>query len=128
MPLRVKCRCGQEVVLRFNEWVHALFGLLVISLIVNGTSLAYIAIRLESSRGPAEATPQAGGPGAQVGTAGASPQAPPAAASSPTTLVSSVEPAEGKGSPPAAPSTPSAATAIDPPDARKLPAAPSPEK
>ncbi len=46
MPLRIKCRCGQELVLRFNEWVHALFGLLVVSLLVNGTALVLLVIKL----------------------------------------------------------------------------------
>jgi len=48
VPLRVKCRCGQEVVLRFNEWVYALFGLLVLSLLVNGTALVLLVLRLSS--------------------------------------------------------------------------------
>jgi hypothetical protein len=50
MPLRVKCRCGQELVLHFNEWVYALIGLLVLCLLVNGTALVFIASSLSSIR------------------------------------------------------------------------------
>ena len=52
MPIRVKCRCGQELVVRLNEWVYALLGLLVLSLLVNGTALVTIAIRLDRSDAP----------------------------------------------------------------------------
>jgi len=70
MPaLRVKCRCGQEVVLRFSEWVYALFGLLVLGLLINGTALVVIVIHLGSmGQGPdgrreRPAEPAIGSPG-----------------------------------------------------------------
>ena len=52
MPIRVKCRCGQELVVRLNEWVYALVGLLVLSLLVNGTALVYIAVRIDRPNAP----------------------------------------------------------------------------
>ncbi len=52
MALRVKCRCGQELTLRFSEWVYAIVVLLVLSLLVNGAALVYIAIRLDGGDRP----------------------------------------------------------------------------
>jgi len=65
MPLRVKCRCGQELVLRFNEWVYALFGLLVLSLLVNGTALVFLVLKLSAPprpEGSPEVAREAGSP------------------------------------------------------------------
>jgi len=47
MALRVKCRCGQELSLRFSEWIYAIVVLLVLSLLVNGAALVFIAVRLD---------------------------------------------------------------------------------
>jgi hypothetical protein len=60
MPLRVKCRCGQELVLRFNEWVHALFGLLILSLLVNATALVIVVVKLGDLKAPGERAGESG--------------------------------------------------------------------
>src|SRR5690606_5325602 len=35
MPLRVHCRCGQEVIVRYSEWVHVVLGLAILATIAN---------------------------------------------------------------------------------------------
>jgi len=35
MPIRIKCRCGQEHVLRVGEWLYFLAGLLIVSVFLN---------------------------------------------------------------------------------------------
>ncbi len=46
MPLRVRCRCGQEVTLRFNEWVYFVVGLLALGVVINAGALVLIYSRL----------------------------------------------------------------------------------
>ena len=67
MPLRVKCRCGQEVNLRFNEWVHALFGLLLVVLLVNGTCLVLLVFRLGTLQSEIAAVQEREAKGAPAG-------------------------------------------------------------
>jgi len=47
MPLRVKCRCGQELVLRYSEWVYLLLGLAFLALILNSIVLVLLYVRLD---------------------------------------------------------------------------------
>lgn len=50
MPLKVKCRCGQELVLRYSEWVYFVVGFLVLSILVNIAILILIAVHLGEIR------------------------------------------------------------------------------
>lgn len=47
MPIRVRCRCGQELVLRYGEWVHIVIGLVLLSLIVHLVVLVLLYLRIE---------------------------------------------------------------------------------
>jgi hypothetical protein len=55
MPMRVKCRCGHEVVVRYGDWVYALVALLALSLLLNSIVLVVLFLRLdETARAPEE--------------------------------------------------------------------------
>jgi len=47
MPVRVRCRCGQELVLRYGEWVYAFLGLALLAVLVNMVALLLLYFRLE---------------------------------------------------------------------------------
>jgi Mg-chelatase subunit ChlD len=47
MPVRVRCRCGQELVLRYGEWVYFFLGLALLCLVVNMLALLLLYLRLE---------------------------------------------------------------------------------
>lgn len=49
MPLRVRCRCGQELVVRYSEWVYVLLGLALLAVLLNSAALIFIYLRLEAS-------------------------------------------------------------------------------
>ncbi len=51
MPLRVKCRCGQELVVRYSEWVYVFLGIALLSLLLNTVVLVLLYFRLESVSG-----------------------------------------------------------------------------
>ena len=48
MPLRIKCRCGQDLVLRYSEWVYVLVGLSIVGFVAN--LLVIIALLARVSR------------------------------------------------------------------------------
>jgi hypothetical protein len=48
MPLRIKCRCGQELVLRYSEWTYILSGILLLGMAVNAVALCVLYFRLNS--------------------------------------------------------------------------------
>lgn len=68
MPLRIKCRCGQETVLRYGEWVYVLLGGVVLALVFNTIALLVIFLRLEppgrAGLGAPEPPVAGGSPGA----------------------------------------------------------------
>ena len=47
MPVRVKCRCGQELILRYGEWVYFFIGLVLLCLVANTVALLLLYFRLE---------------------------------------------------------------------------------
>lgn len=47
MPVRVKCRCGQELSLRYGEWVYFFIGLVLLCLVANTVALLLLYFRLE---------------------------------------------------------------------------------
>ncbi|MBI4586876.1 MAG: VWA domain-containing protein [Planctomycetes bacterium] len=57
MPLRIKCRCGQEVVLRFSEWIYFLLGVLIFATLANACGLVLLYFRLGNSPPPRPAEP-----------------------------------------------------------------------
>ncbi|HVR75128.1 MAG TPA: hypothetical protein VMT52_12380 [Planctomycetota bacterium] len=46
MPLRVKCRCGQELVLRYGEWVYVFLGIVLLTVVVNSVALVLLYLRI----------------------------------------------------------------------------------
>ena len=61
MPMRVKCRCGHEVVIKYGDWVYALVALLALSLLLNSVTLAVLFFRLDETD-PASGAPSVGTP------------------------------------------------------------------
>lgn len=53
MPLRVKCRCGQELVLRYGEWVYVFLGIVLLTVVVNSVALVLLYIRFTEVSSPA---------------------------------------------------------------------------
>jgi hypothetical protein len=49
MPVRVKCRCGQELVLRYGEWVYFLLGLVLLCLVANSAALLLLHFRIDET-------------------------------------------------------------------------------
>lgn len=63
MPFTIKTRSGDEVVLRFSEWVYALVGVCVFSLILSVTSLVIVLTHLdELGKRESETPPEASSP------------------------------------------------------------------
>ena len=57
MPIKVRCQCGQEIVIRYGEWLYVLVALAILASLVNAVVLAILASRLSSIRSDdAEAT------------------------------------------------------------------------
>ena len=59
MPMRVKCRCGQDVVVRYGEWVYALFALLALSLLANTFLCIWFFLRADEAIAPTPPVSQA---------------------------------------------------------------------
>src|SRR5688572_24115940 len=53
MPLRVKCRCGQELVLRYGEWVYVFLGIVLLTVVVNSVALVLLYLRIADVPVPA---------------------------------------------------------------------------
>ena len=47
MSVRVRCRCGQELHLRYGEWVYVLLGLVVLCMALNSLALLLIYFHIE---------------------------------------------------------------------------------
>ncbi|MBI4605784.1 MAG: VWA domain-containing protein [Planctomycetes bacterium] len=60
MPVRVRCRCGQELVLRYSEWVYLLLGIVILCLLINTTLLVLFYLRLDAPIGGPHARRQVG--------------------------------------------------------------------
>lgn len=56
MPIRVRCRCGQELVLRYGDWVYVFLGVALLATFVNTLVLVLLFLRFEERR-PAAETP-----------------------------------------------------------------------
>lgn len=54
MPIRIKCRCGQEHVLRVGEWLYFLAGLLIVSVFLNVCVLIVLFVYPGSESRPGE--------------------------------------------------------------------------
>ncbi len=54
MSVRVRCRCGQELHLRYGEWVYVLLGLVVLCMVLNSLALLLIYFHIERVAGPVE--------------------------------------------------------------------------
>lgn len=52
MPLRVKCRCGQEVVLRYSEWVYLLLGVVLLALVLNTVAVLLLYLDRHENHAP----------------------------------------------------------------------------
>lgn len=50
MPIRVRCRCGQELILRYGDWVYVFLGLALFAVVVNSLVLVLLYLRLEEVR------------------------------------------------------------------------------
>jgi hypothetical protein len=129
MPVRVKCRCGQELVLRYGEWVYFLLGLVLLCLVVNSVALLLLYLRLDEapSAGPAggpDPLPTAAAPSLEPGPSSLTEPAEAGAAAVPPAGEASV-PAPARPGGEAGPSGAGAgARAGDPPrDEGKAPAA-----
>ncbi len=59
MPLKVRCRCGQELVIRYSEWVYFVVGFLVLSLAVNVVVLILVYAHLREFAEIARTAPPA---------------------------------------------------------------------
>lgn len=70
MPVRVRCRCGQEIVLRYGEWVYVFLGLVLLSVLVNMLALLLLYLRLGD---PPPPLPPAEAVREEQATGGASP-------------------------------------------------------
>jgi hypothetical protein len=42
MPIRVRCSCGRELIVRHGEWLHAVLGLTILLTLVNGVALVFV--------------------------------------------------------------------------------------
>jgi len=78
MPLRVRCRCGQELVVRYSEWVYIFLGLSLLAVLLNTLAVVLLYFRLEEKTAPQEVHGKV--------TVAASPSKPPAAQVVPATL------------------------------------------
>lgn len=47
MPLRVRCRCGQELEVRYSEWVYILLGVALLALLLNTLAVVLLYFRLD---------------------------------------------------------------------------------
>ncbi len=47
MPVRVRCRCGQELHLRYGDWVYVLLGLVLLCIALNSLALLLIFFHVE---------------------------------------------------------------------------------
>ncbi len=47
MSVKVRCRCGQELQLRYGEWVYVLLGVVVLCLLVNSIGLLLLYLQLD---------------------------------------------------------------------------------
>ncbi len=53
MPLRVRCRCGQELTLRYSEWVYVFLAVALVALLLNTVALVLLYFRIEGLGGTA---------------------------------------------------------------------------
>ena len=81
MPLRVRCRCGQELIVRHSEWVYIFLGLVLVAVLVNTAAVVLLVLNTLETREttPATARTEAAGGEPRVvpdeddrGTAGSS--------------------------------------------------------
>ena len=47
MAVKVRCRCGQELQLRYGEWVYVLLGLVLLCVVLNALGLLLLYLRLD---------------------------------------------------------------------------------
>jgi hypothetical protein len=129
MPVRVKCRCGQELTLRYGEWVYFLIGLVLLCLVSNSVALLLLYFRLEelsgaplrsSAAGAASAESVLSPPEAKAQSAKAEPDANPPSGAIPETDL----PAKPASAPERKSSRAERPLMPRPPDARETGAAP----
>jgi hypothetical protein len=129
MPVRVKCRCGQELTLRYGEWVYFLIGLVLLCLVSNSVALLLLYFRLEelsgaplrsSAAGAASAESILSPPEAKAQSAKAEPDANPPSGAIPETDL----PAKPASAPERKSSRAERPLMPRPPDARETGAAP----
>ncbi|MBN1443047.1 MAG: VWA domain-containing protein [Planctomycetes bacterium] len=70
MPLRVRCRCGQELIVRYSEWVYVALALVLLAVIANTAAVIILIAsfhRFPAGDGPGAAA-RAGEPAAGEGS------------------------------------------------------------
>jgi len=51
MPLRVRCRCGQELTLRYSEWVYIFLVITLLALLANTTAVVLLIMNFREMKG-----------------------------------------------------------------------------
>ena len=57
MPLRVRCRCGQELIVRHSEWVYFCLVLMMAAVLVNTTALVLLVFHRQGDEASAAEVP-----------------------------------------------------------------------